>query len=164
MKLIDNNGRLFGKISIIDVLVILVVAAMGAALYLKTNHNEITSTSTSNDTITYQVLVSGVRTYVSDAIRVDDPMYDMDRSSGGSLGTIKNIEVMEASKLAEFHDGTLEMAPMEDAVSLLLTVEGEGICSEGRYLLNRVYDLGVNSSRNFHTPYAQFVGVITAIG
>ena len=62
MKLIDNNGRLFGKISIIDVLVILVVAAMGAALYLKTNHNEITSTATSNDTITYQVLVSGVRT------------------------------------------------------------------------------------------------------
>lgn len=164
MKLIDSNGRLFGKISIIDVLVILVVAAMGAALYLKTNHNEITSTATSNDTITYQVLVSGVRTYVSDAIQVDDAMYDMDRSSGGSLGTIKNIKVMEATKLAEFHDGTLEMVPMEDAVSLLLTVEGKGIYSDGRCLLNRVYDLGVNSSRNFHTPYAQFVGVVTAIG
>ncbi|MBQ8390893.1 MAG: DUF4330 family protein, partial [Oscillibacter sp.] len=28
MKIIDNNGRLFGKLSVIDLLVILVVAVM----------------------------------------------------------------------------------------------------------------------------------------
>ena len=28
MKIIDNNGRLFGKISVIDVLVVLVVAVL----------------------------------------------------------------------------------------------------------------------------------------
>jgi hypothetical protein len=37
MKIIDKNGRLFGLISIIDVIVIAVVAVMGVALYLKTN-------------------------------------------------------------------------------------------------------------------------------
>ena len=32
MKIIDNNGRLFGTISVIDVIVILIVAVMAVAL------------------------------------------------------------------------------------------------------------------------------------
>ena len=37
MKLMDKNGRLFGKISVIDVVVVLVVLVMAAALYVKNN-------------------------------------------------------------------------------------------------------------------------------
>ena len=48
MKIIDRNGRLFGKISVIDLLVIAVVAVMAVALYVKTNQKEITSTTTQN--------------------------------------------------------------------------------------------------------------------
>lgn len=163
MKLIDHNGRLFGKISIIDVLVLAVVVVLAAALYFKSNQTH-TGTSVTNNTITYQVLANGVRNYVADAVQVGDYMYDQDRSSGGTLGKIVSIEVLPSSKMAEFNDGTVDTVPVEDSVDLLLTIEGSGILSDGRYLLNRVYDLGVNSSRNFYTPYAQFTGVVTSIG
>ena len=163
MKLIDREGRLFGKISIIDVLVLAVVIVMAVALYVKTNHREITSTTTSDTPFTYQILISGVRGYVADAIREKDMLYDVDNSSGGALGEITDIQVMEGAKLAEYDDGTMEMTPVEDGVNLLLTVEGRGIISDGRYLANRVYDLGVNSARNYHTPYAQFTGTVVAI-
>ena len=163
MKLIDREGRLFGKISIIDVLVLAVVIVMAVALYVKTNHREITSTTTSDTPFTYQILVSGVRGYVADAIREKDMLYDVDNSSGGALGEITDIQVMEGAKLAEYDDGTMEMTPVEDGVNLLITVEGEGLVSNGRYQLNRIYDLGVNSSRNFHTKYVQFVGSVFAI-
>ena len=33
MKIIDRNGRLFGKISVIDLLVVAVVVVLAAALY-----------------------------------------------------------------------------------------------------------------------------------
>ena len=36
MKILDRDGRLFGKISIIDVIVILVVAVLALAIYVKT--------------------------------------------------------------------------------------------------------------------------------
>ena len=163
MKLMDRNGRLFGKISIIDVLVIAIVLVMAFALYVKTNRNEITSTTTTNSTITYQMLVRGVRTYLADAVKEDDLIYDLDRNGGGSLGQIVSIERQPGSKLAELKDGTIEAVPVEDGVDLLLTIEGSGIISDGRYLLNRVYDLGVNSSRNFCTQYAQFSGTIVNI-
>lgn len=164
MKIIDRNGRLFGKISIIDLVVVAVVIVMAFALYVKTNHNEITSTSTSNTPITYQMLVRGVRTYVADAVQVGDHVYDQDRNSGGgSLGEIIDIEILPSGKLAEFKDGTIDTVPVEDGVDMLLTIQGEGLITEGRYVLNRVYDLGVNSSRNFCTMYAQFTGTIYSI-
>lgn len=162
MKLIDRNGRLFGKISIVDVLVIAVVLVMAAALSFKNNQTRI-GTGVTNTPITYQVLVRGARTYVADAVQVGDQMFDVDRSSGGPLGTITAIEVLPGEKLADLKDGTSEFVPVEDGVNLLLTIEGSGLVSEGRYLLNRVYDLGVNSSRNYYTRYAQFTGVVAAI-
>lgn len=165
MKIIDRNGRLFGKISVIDLIVIAVVIVMGIALYMKTNHNEITSTTTPDTTITYQMSVRGLRTYVADAIKVGDRVYDQERSSSGgsSLGEIIDIETRPGSKLAELNDGTIETVPVEDGVDLVLTIRGSGLITEGRYVLNRVYDLGVNSTRNFCTMYAQFTGTVTDI-
>ncbi len=163
MKIIDRNGRIFGKISVIDLLVVIIVLVMALALYVKTNHNEITSTTTSNVPITYQLLVRGVRTYVADAVAVGDRVYDPDRSSGGSLGTITAVEVQPGGKLAEFKDGTIDTVPVEDGVDLLLTIEGSGLITQGRYVLNRVYDLGINSSRTYCTMYAQFTGTVVDI-
>ena len=71
--------------------------------------------------------------------------------------------MLPGSKMAELNDGTVEVIPAEDCVNLLLTVQGEGIVSDGRVLLNRIYDLGVNSARNFYTKYAQFTGTVTDI-
>ena len=37
MKMIDRNGRIFGKISVIDLVVAAVVVVLAAALYFKSN-------------------------------------------------------------------------------------------------------------------------------
>ena len=140
-KIIDRNGRLFGFISVIDLLVIVVVAVMGFALYTKNTQMAITSTNTADQTITYQILASGIRTYVAEAVREGDQLFD-----------------------PEFDDGTVAAATVEDGVDMLITVEGTGLVSEsGRYTLNRVYELGVNSSRTFCTKYAEFIGTVTEI-
>ena len=164
MKIIDKNGRLFGKISIIDVVVILVVIALAAALGFKRNQTH-TGTTVSNIPIVFQLRVSGERTYVTDAIRVGDHLYDLDNRSNGPLGEIREIEVLPGPglKQANLFDGTDEMIPVEDSVNVLLTVQGEGIISDNRYLLNRVYNLGVNTTRNYYTPYAQFTASVIAI-
>lgn len=163
MKIIDNNGRLFGKISVIDVLVVAVVAVMAAALYVKSNQTH-TGTSVVEETIAFQVLVEGVPGYVQNAIQVEDQLYDKVYESGGPLGRVTQIEVLPGSELAEFDDGTMALAPVEDCFNLLLTVEGKGLVSEGGgYTINRVYDLGVNAARTYYTKYAEFEGTVTRI-
>lgn len=164
MKLIDKNGRLFGKISVVDLLVAAVVIVLALALNFKRGQTH-TGTSVAQQKITYQIQVPGIRTYVSDAIRVGDKLFEPERDTGGSLGEITDIQVSSpGTRLSELNDGSYENVPVEDSVDLLLTVRGDGILKDGHYLLNRVYELGVNSSRTYGTRYAQFVGTVAAIG
>ena len=67
MKIIDRNGRLFGAISVIDVLVILVVLVMAAALYFKGQQAH-TGTAVTEQTVTFQIRARGVNSWVADAI------------------------------------------------------------------------------------------------
>ena len=163
MKIIDHNGRLFGKISILDVLAVLVVLVLAAAVSFKGEQTHTATGETSNTPITFQVTVRGTRDYVGRAVQVGDLFYDQDYSSGGALGEITAVEVFPGTKLAELSDGSLEMVPAEGCVDLVITVEGRGVITERQYLLNRIYNLGVNASRSFYTPYALFTGTVTAI-
>lgn len=163
MKIIDKNGRLFGLISIIDVIVILVVAVMGVALYLKTNTMTHTSTATKNEVITYQLLGKGVNNCVVENIKVGDKIYDEDRPSGGCLGEVTAVEFLPGTEVVEFTNGTIEEVPSEDTVNVLLTIRGEGLIDGKSYSLNRIYDLGVNSARNFVTEYARVTATVIAI-
>ena len=154
MKIIDRNGRLFGKISVIDVIVILAVIVMAAAIYVKT-HKPQTGSNVSTTTIVYQMEVHNQPEYMLDAIQVGDQIYDKERSTGGSLGTITDIQVSDGTYEAELHDGTCEVVPAQGRQGL--------IDENGNYLLNRVYNLGVNSSREFNNKYGLFLGRIVSI-
>ena len=61
-KIIDQNGRLFGKVSVIDLLVVLVVLVMAFALHIKNNELDASKTSSdANVTITFTVKVENWR-------------------------------------------------------------------------------------------------------
>ena len=93
MKIIDRNGRLFGKISVIDLLVVAVVVVLAAALYFKNNQAH-TGTTVTEENITFQIRARGVYDYVADAIQVGDGLYDKDYASGGkAIGRITDIQV-----------------------------------------------------------------------
>lgn len=165
MKIIDRNGRLFGKISVIDLLVIGVVAVMAAALYFKDSQPH-TGTSVVEQDITFQLRARGVRSYVADAILVGDSLYDVDYSSGGrAIGRITEIQVERTpgTTLASFSDGTASLVELEDSRDLLITVEGSGLSDGRSWSINRVYDLGINSSRTYMTKQAQFTGTVIDI-
>lgn len=165
MKIIDRNGRLFGKISVIDLLVVAVVAVMAAALWFKGSQPH-TGTSVPDRTITFQIRAMGIRTYVADSIRVGDAVYDKDYSSGGGpVGRITAVEVERdpGTAIASMDDGTAAMVEVEDSVDLLITVEGSGLYDGKSWSINRVYDLGVNSARTYLTARSQFTGMVADI-
>ena len=116
------------------------------------------------NTVVYQMEQENQPEYMLDAIQVGDQMFDKERSTGGSLGTITDIQVSDGTYEAELHDGTCEVVPAQGRYNLLLTIEGQGLIDEnGNYLLNRVYNLGVNSSREFNNKYGLFLGRIVSI-
>ena len=166
MKIIDRNGRLFGKISVIDVLVILVVLVMAAALYFK-GHQTHTGNTVVEQTITFQIRARGVNDYVAAAIQAGDGIYDRDYSSGGrALGEVVDVQVERTpgmQLMENMGDGTAGLVESDGTVDLLVTVKSTGLVSGKSYSINRVYDLGINSSRNYNTTRACFTGTVCDI-
>lgn len=163
MKIMDRNGRLFGKISIIDVAVVLVVAIMAFAFHTKNHSIATTATANSGTTITFTALAENLDLQVADAVVVGDKLYDTDHSTGGAIGTITAIERQEGAKTEKLSNGTYARLTNADGCNLLITVECTGSVINGRYSINRVYELGVNANRNFYTPYAAFTAVVAEI-
>lgn len=166
MKILDREGRLFGKISIIDVLVFAVVLLLAAALYVKNTRTE-TSNLITEQTITFQVMAQGLDDYIANAVREGDQLYDSDYSSGGRpLGEITDVQVVQEPGRRMVQDlpgGEAAYIDAEETVDLLITVKGTGVCSNGTYSLNRVYALGVNSSRTYHTKHVEFAGMVLEV-
>lgn len=161
MKLIDRNGRLFGKISVIDVIVLVVVAALVAAVFYR-NRLPQTGTSVTTVPVVYTMQLQNQPEYMLDAIQVGDQLFDQARSTNGSLGTITDIQVSDGTSLASFPDGTAAVVPAEGYYDLLLTIEAQAmIDGNGMVLINRVYAMGVNTNRTFTTKYASFSGRVT---
>lgn len=166
MKIIDRNGRLFGKISVIDVLVIAVVLVMAAALYFKSSQTH-TGGTISEQTITFQIRAQGVDDFVADDILAGDSLYDKNYNSGSrGLGEIIDVQVERTPghKLPdERTNNTGAVLEAENTVDLLITVRGSGLVTNRSYSINRVYDLGVNSSRTYQTRRAEFDGTVCDI-
>ena len=163
-KILDRNGRLFGKVSIIDVLVVLVVVVMAIALYVKNNTLEASMTGESSSTpIVFVVEAENIHRNVVDAIQVGDKVYDKDRSSGGAIGVITAVEEIEAGKIERLDNGSYARLTNENARNLIITIEGSGSVTNGRYAINKIYEIGINAARNFYTSHAVFTASVIDI-
>lgn len=133
--IIDKNGKIMGKISIVDICVILVVIVgiVGGYVTLSTlnagkfNGNSKlalnSSSSTINATVTFSV--KGVRFMTKDALRVGDEMYDA--KDNKLIGTISKVTSEPAQKEYTATDGTFykSVIPEKFDVEIYVDVSGK---------------------------------------
>lgn len=159
-KLIDENGRLFGVVSIIDVAVIVVVAVLAVALYSKDTVMPITSVADPMEIIQYEVTITNMPGGRLDSLRMEDNIYD--RETGNHMGVIKDIQTEDCVISMLKADGTYVMAPIQDRYNVTLTVEARAMVDErGHYYVNRSNLVGVGWSMDFYTKTSLFGGTIT---
>ncbi len=162
-KIVDEKGRLFGKISLIDFAFIAVVIVLAVALYLKNNVLEVTSNTTQTTSITYTMCIANQEPGFSTNLKVGDAVYDGDADSGNSIGVVTAVSAGPARSLTLTSDGTYVVINIPEKEDVLVTVEGAGIVSSGRYYVNKTYEVNANSSRKFYTKYASFLAVIQSV-
>ena len=167
---IDRDGRIFGLVSVVDLLVLIFLVLAGVSLYLKANVLDTTQTAQSHDlsamdTVSVQVLVSNVSDFVADALEIGDEVYDQGNFDAGVLGTISDIQIQDASYIAELSNGLRAVVSgAEDHCNILLTLECRYTQSNGFWMINGDYPLGINAARTFFTKYAGFGGTVVQIG
>ncbi|USZ67403.1 DUF4330 domain-containing protein [Halorussus salilacus] len=130
MNIIDDKGRLFGTINIIDALVVLLVFAVvagGTAFVLGTDDQSTSTdqqtttvtpdTSTDQQTTTVTLDITHVQPYVADAIPEG-------RISSDDVAIVENKSVRPAEVIVEDQDGQLheQTHPRKKTVTLELTL------------------------------------------
>lgn len=159
-RFIDERGRLFGAVSVVDVIVVILALALIAAVYAKFHVLDKTSSDVPTSEVTYQVKISSVRDSAVSTILAGDALYS---STGTDLGTITAVETRDAERTTQLLDGTLVNGTVENRIDIYLTLKAPCAVTNGRYYVSKTYEINVNSERDFLTKYNTFRGTIISI-
>jgi len=156
---IDEKGRLFGKINVVDLGIILLVIVVALGAFVKFVVLDQTSVATEVVPVRYTVQVVGVRDWTVNNLREGDTLF----VGGTDVGTILSVSP-EPQEVVAWGDGKVWQGIVPNRYVVYVEVEATATVSEGRYLISRTVPMSVsNSGMGFYTKFATFGGTITEI-
>lgn len=171
-KLIDEKGRLFGRVNVIDALVLLAVLVLAGAFALRAqrlaanNIQQPMSSLTAPENpvpVVYEVTMYNTSIGHVEDIRKGDILYNKD-SNGTNVGTITDVQVSECRLPSQLADGSYVMAPVHGRYRIVLTVESEATpAQDGRLFIDRGGELAAGLTYNYCTKYCLITGAITSV-
>ena len=159
--LMDEKGRLFGKISIVDIGVLLLIAVLIGGVYYKFFMVDKDQNAAKFDTIEYKVLVEEVRQQSVDAIEIGADIYDVKTNS--PMGRITDIEVLPATDQLTKADGTMVIAEKPERFNVLITIRVPGIETKYGFRANGRMDINRESQQVMDTRMIEMVAKIVDV-
>ncbi|NLG86481.1 MAG: DUF4330 domain-containing protein [Firmicutes bacterium] len=142
MRLIDEKGRLFGLVNIIDLAVLVLIIAVAARVGLKSKLLKAVNPSTLQP-VEVVLLVEDVRSATADAIAEGDTV--LNTKSNAVLGELIKKEVVPAVKEIETADGRLVKAESPFRKDVYITVRGQGQVT-GNVIILGGYEMRVGAN------------------
>ncbi|MBO4343999.1 MAG: DUF4330 domain-containing protein [Clostridia bacterium] len=115
-----KDGKIFGKINVIDFLVILLVIAVIAAgikFVFFNNGGE-------SDTLIMKFRIEEVDNFVAEKVKIGDSLYD--DTGDNDLGTVIDVETDDSISYSVSEDGLYNMTSREGYKSMIITGEVKG--------------------------------------
>lgn len=157
--MIDKNGKLFGKISIIDIFVLLVVLGiLLAAVYRFSPGNILGGIEGKN--ISYTVKIEGVRSFTYKAYEDGIGMPCFDKKTGQNIGTLKSVRQEPYLDDAVMSDGTSVLAEKPNHIVVYADIQASGSQTQTAYFANGTYEIKVGSEINLNTKYTDSIGKV----
>lgn len=123
MGLVDGKGRLYGKINMIDLLIVLLLLSIAAGAYLfffGGSEKKVVETGK----VVYEFEITNVNQDFVDAITSGDPIRDSTR--GNDLGTVVSKASRKATMLNEdLVNGRYVIAEVPNAFDVVITIEAQ---------------------------------------
>jgi hypothetical protein len=123
MPWLDERGRLFGRVNIVDLMVLALVLIVAARLGLKSRVFRAVNPSTVKP-VEVVLVVEDVRQATVDAMQEGETV--LNTKSNAVLGKLVKKEVRPAQKEVQTADGRLVLAESPFKKDVYLTVRGEG--------------------------------------
>lgn len=150
-KLFDSEGRLFGKISVIDIFLVILVAVLVFAAFGRREKVDDAVVSEVGEPFEYEIKVKGLRDVSANSFREGDAIFEFDTDT--PIGVIEKIEKKNALTEITQPDGTVVIVEITDRYDVVLTVKTQGFITSGRYFADGIYELSTNAPLAFYSKY-----------
>lgn len=155
--IIDSKGKFFGKISFIDILIVIVIVGAAIGLYYK-----FTKTHNSQDLIKIQFTLysESVPEYAVKSIEVGDVVKDLQQNR--IIGKVTSIKISSAVTFNANSTGKVVKSSKPGYVSVQITVEGNAVYSETGFTIIKGVNYYINRSLNLAFGQSQINASITS--
>ena len=160
---IDEKGKLFGKVSIIDILVVvlIVVGIFGIGFAYKqikandilTENKSLFGQQTDLDTLVVTMRLEEVREVTVSAIKEGDEIFAAD--TGKYIGEISQVSTEPATRTGADIYGDVFEAELPERYDVILTVNVPGKLTDGGYMTASNIHLVYGSTMEVKTPAVQ---------
>lgn len=155
--IINKDGKIFGKISIVDIVVLLVIVLLAVGLVSKFGGKTSLNIS-EGEKMQCTLLVKNVRMFSVEALQKGGEVYD--KTTKEYIGDIKEVTYTEGESTVNMADGTFSVVPVEGKYNAYVTVEFEGKTSDKGYYTAANKQIGTGATIVFNSKFAQCESVV----
>ena len=145
----DKNGKIGGKVSIIDILVVVLVVAVIVGIVARYG-SSVTGAVKSNKQFEYVLKVESVRQYTV-------------KKSEKDLGEIVDVQVENATLQSTTASGELKNPELPGRYTCYVTIRATGKESDDNYILEDSTELSVGRNVDLYSKYVKTSGDIKSV-
>ena len=148
-KVIDKKGKFFGKVSVIDIVLIILIIGLAAGFGYKKLSPQAERIVSSNTTFYATFVIQRIRNFSVAAVQDGDIFYE--QYAQQPLGKVVATKAVQSHDIIHKNDGTAVNSPMEDKFDFYVTIEATGSVSDAGYYFNGNEQLSVGSNLIFQS-------------
>ena len=161
--MLDDKGRIFGKVSVIDIFILLALILMAAGfIYNRTSQN-IRQIIAADTPIYVTFVVTGVRDFSFGAVEAGDIFFRQHERTI-PLGTVTEVTRGQAYDIITLFDGTAEYAPIIGRYNMYIIISGVGSITDTGYFLNGTQQMSVGGSMTLQSNRFLATARVHAVG
>ncbi|MDR1642352.1 MAG: DUF4330 domain-containing protein [Clostridiales bacterium] len=141
--MIDKQGRIKGKVSVIDLAIVIVAVGLLIGYGYRTLSPKAVAIVTANTKFYVTLSVERIRDFSVQAVKVGDVIYETYGQQ--PFGTVVDVETQQSKEIMRKLDGTVTIVPMEERYNILIVLEVKGSYSENGYQVNGNKEISVGT-------------------
>ncbi len=149
--IVDEKGKLFGKINLLDILIVVIIIGVIVAVAYKLNNSKVITPFTQKDNITTVLVADEVLDEVANTLNEGESVRD--RVTGASFGVVKSLVVNPSISYAPNSAGEIVKSTKEGYKSVVITVQGTGVYTNSGvtfgnndYYINKQYEIRIDNT------------------
>lgn len=161
--LFNSKGKLFGKVSVVDILVVILVVVAIVGAYFRFNGNNVGAVNETSE-FYYKITIREIREINKDLLlKSIDTDFRLDGKISSSMGTLVDVAVNDAVCEIEKIDGTVVNTVVPEKYDVALTLKVVGSETETGYYTPEMYEVCAGKQITLANINCNVTGVIDKV-